>query len=136
MTRSARQSRRRGATLVEAALVFLVFSVLIAGIMEVGVVGFAANAVTFAAHRAARFASLRGQDSGHPATVDDIRASAASYASPLNSSNLTVDVRWLPDNRAGSSVQVTVSYDLRPAVLPLSSHFLTLQSTASHLIAQ
>ena len=135
MTRSNRRSRR-GGTLVEGALVFLVFAVLIAGIMEVGVVGFAANAVTFAAHRAARFASLRGGDSGHPATVADIQASAVSYAAPLNSGNLSVNVQWAPDNRTGSSVQVTVSYDLRPSILPLSAHFLTLQSTASQLIAQ
>src|SRR5690242_6766534 len=50
-------SRRsqRGSTMVEGALVWMVFAVLLAGIMELGVIGFAANAVTFAAHRAARF---------------------------------------------------------------------------------
>ena len=136
MNRRSRRARSHGGTLVEGALVFLVFGVLIAGIMEVGIVGFAANAVTFAAHRAARFASLRGRTSGHAATVSDVQASATDYATPLNPANLTVSVTWTPDNNPGSSVQVTVEYDLRPSVLPLSAHFLTLQSTARQRIAQ
>jgi Flp pilus assembly protein TadG len=121
---------------VEGALVFLVFALLIAGIMEVGVVGFAANAVTFAAHRAARFASVRGSTSGRIASRDQIQASAVSDAAPLNAANVSVVVTWLPDNQPGSTVQVTVAYTIRPAVLPLSSHLLTLQSTARRQIAQ
>ena len=136
MRYTGRRSRARGGTLVEAALVFLVFALLIAGIMEVGIVGFAANAVTFSAHRAARFASLRGSASGHVASESDIAASAASYAAPLNADNLSVAVTWTPDNHPGSMVQVSVTYDLRPAVLPLSEHFLTLRSTARQRIAQ
>ena len=132
----SRRARRRGGTVVEGALVFLVFGVLIAGIMEVGIVGFAANSVTFAAHRAARFASLRGSSSGHAATVSDVQASATDYATPLNPANLTVNVTWVPDNHPGSSVQVTVAYALRPSVLPLSANLLTLQSTARQRIAQ
>lgn len=121
---------RRGGTLVESALVFLVFAVLMAGIMELGVVGFASNSVAYAAHRAARFASLRGGASGHPAGIADIQASATSAAAPLNPLNLNVAVQWLPNNHAGSSVQVTVSYAIRPAILPLSNTALTLQSVA------
>jgi Flp pilus assembly protein TadG len=136
MTSAGPRSRCRGGTLVEGALVFLVFAVLIAGIMEVGVIGFAANAITFAAHRAARFGSLRGSSSGHVASRGDIEASAVSYAAPLNSANLRVTVTWLPDNQPGSSVQVVVAYELRPSVLPLSSSLLTLQSTARQRIAQ
>jgi Flp pilus assembly protein TadG len=136
MKRGTRRTRTRGGTLVEGALVFMVLGVLIAGIMEVGIVGFAANSVTFAAHRAARFASLRGSSSGHAASVTDIQASATDYAAPLNPANLTVSVTWAPDNHPGSSVQVTVAYDLRPSVLPLSAHILTLQTTARLRIAQ
>jgi len=122
--------------MIEGALVFMVFSVLIAGIMELGVVGFAANSVTFAAHRAARFASLRGSTSGHAATAADVRTVANTYASPLNPSNLTVTVTWLPDNTPGNSVEVTVVYALRPAVLPLSAHALSLTSTARQRVLQ
>lgn len=132
----SRMGSRRGGALVEGALVFLALAVLLAGVMELGVVGFAANTVTFAAHRAARFGSLRGGASAHPATISEIQASAASYAAPLNASNLQVYVNWLPDNQPGSSVQVTVSYSIRPAVLPLSAAALTLQGVARARIVQ
>ena len=127
---------RRGGAIVESALVFLVFAVLVAGIMELGVIGFASNSVAFAAHRAARFGSMRGSSSGHPATIADIQASATSYASPLNPSNVQVSVTWLPNNQPGSSVQVTVAFAVRPAVLPLSATPLTLRSTARARIVQ
>ena len=64
MTGSTRRARTRGGTLVEGALVFMVLGVLIAGIMEVGIVAFAGSAVTYAAHRAARIASVRGSSTG------------------------------------------------------------------------
>jgi Flp pilus assembly protein TadG len=127
---------RRGVAMIEGALVFLVFSILLAGTMELGVVGFAGNAVTFAAHRAARFAAVRGSTSGHAATLADIQASALANASPLDPANLTVSVAWLPDNSPGSSVEVTLVYALRPALLPLANHALRLQSNARERITQ
>jgi Flp pilus assembly protein TadG len=122
--------------MIEGALVFMVFAVLVAGIMELGILGFAANSVTFAAHRAARFASLRGSTSGHAATAADIRDVANTYASPLNADNLTVTVTWLPDNTPGNSVEVTVVYAIRPAILPLSADVLSLRSTARQRVLQ
>jgi Flp pilus assembly protein TadG len=128
--------RTRGVAMIEGALVFMVFAILIAGITELGVLGFAANAVTFSAHRASRFASLRGSTSGHPANAADIQSVANDYALPLNVSNLAVTVTWLPDNKPGSSVEVTVAYTFQPAVLPLSIRPLSLRSTARQRIAQ
>jgi len=132
----SRRRSCRGSAMVEGALVFLVFAVLMAAVFELGIVGFASNSVSFAAHRGARFASLRGSTSGHAATIDEIRESAKASAAPLNLSNLNVDVLWLPDNQPGSSVQVTVSYAIRPALAPLSSGALTLRSTARARIVQ
>jgi Flp pilus assembly protein TadG len=131
-----RLGSRRGGTMIESALVFMVLAVVMAGIMELGVIGFAGNSVAFAAHRAARFGSLRGGASGRPASISDIQASATSYAAPLNPANVQVTVTWLPDNQPGSSVQVTVAFAIRPAVLPLSATPLTLRSTARARIVQ
>jgi Flp pilus assembly protein TadG len=122
--------------MVESALVMLVYAVLMAGIMELGVVGFAVNAVSFAAHRAARYASVRGSTSGSPATAAQIGASAAGYAAPLSSSALTVAVTWTPNNKPGSTVQVKVSYSFAPTFLPVDAGALTLQTTACEIIAQ
>jgi Flp pilus assembly protein TadG len=122
--------------MVESALAMLVFAVLVAGVMELGLVLFVSNSIAFAAQRAARYASIRGNASGHPATVGDIQANAQSYATPLANGALSVAVSWTPNNTPGSTVQVSVSYSIRPLLLPLSPGMLTLQSTARQTIAQ
>ena len=114
----------------------LVYAVLMAGIMELGVVGFAVNSVSFAAHRAARYASVRGSASGSPATAAQITTSAQGYAAPLSSAALTVAVSWSPNNNPGSTVQVKVSYNFTPTFLPVDAKTLTIQTTAREMIAQ
>jgi len=128
--------RRRGSTLIESALAFSSFAILLAGIMELGFAGFASDAVTFAAQRAARFASVRGSASGHAATTADIQSTARQYAAPLAPASLTVNVSWSPNNNPGSTVTVTVSCSIRPSLLPLSAVPLNLQSRAAALIIQ
>lgn len=125
---------RRGSTLVESALALTAFVILMAGIMEVGFSLFAANSITYAAQRAARYASLAGSTSGHPAQAADIQTVAQSYAAPL--SPITVNVSWLPDNNPGSSVQVQVIFAFKPAILPLDGNALSLQSTARAAVVQ
>ena len=129
-------SRRRGSALIESALATTAFLLLIAGIMEFGFIGFAANTVAFAAHRAARFASVRGGASGHPATVSDIQAEARGNIAALDPGDITVNVSWSPDNNPGSAVQVTVIYTFAPALLSVSSTSMPLQCTARATIAQ
>jgi Flp pilus assembly protein TadG len=128
--------RRRGSTMVESALALTTFALLTGGIMELGFAGLAANSVTFAAQRAARYASLRGSSSGHAATVSDIQAVAQQYAAPLSSGMLTVTVTWSPDNKPGSAVTVQVACTFRPSMLPVSASALRLQSSSRQSIVQ
>ena len=113
----------------------MVFGILLAGIMELGVVGLASSSISFAAERAARYAAVRGSGSGHPATVADIRATALAYAVPLNSAAVTVTVTWTPNNDPGSTVRVKVSYSFT-SLRPISSGPMILQSTAQQMITQ
>ena len=129
-------NRRRGSTLVESAFALLAFAVLLGGIMEAGFVLYAANSVTFAAQRAARWASVRGSGSGHPASRDDVQAIAQSCAAPLSAESIAVNVTWSPDNNPGSTVQVRVQYSIKPGILPLSAGVLTLGRTSRQTIAQ
>lgn len=122
--------------MIESAFALLVFGVLTAGIMELGLTGFISNSISFAAQRAARYAAVRGSASGHAATIADIQATARSYAAPLGGDALTVAVTWTPDNNPGGTVQVRVSFEVRPMMLPVSSSVLTLQSTARQVITQ
>ena len=136
MASAVKFGSRRGAAMIESALAMMVLAILMAGIMELGLTGLISNSVAFAAQRAARYASVRGTGSGHPASVADIQATAQSYAAPLSSSALTVTVSWTPNNNPGSTVLVRVSFDFKPSLLPLSKGVLTLQSSARQTITQ
>ena len=133
---SLRLRSRRGGALIESAFALLVFGILTAGIMELGLTGFISNSISFAAQRAARYAAVRGSASGHAATIADVQATAVSYAAPLNLTPPDVTVSWTPNNNPGGTVEVTVSYSVRPMMLPVSSSVLTLQSTARQSITQ
>jgi Flp pilus assembly protein TadG len=128
--------RRRGSAMVEAALVTTSFIFLLVGIMDFGRLGFAYNSVTYAAHRAARFAATNGSGSGHAASASDIQSNVQSNIVALDTSSLTVNVTWTPDNHPGSKVQVVVSYSFKPLLIPISSSALTLKSTSSQIITQ
>jgi len=134
-TRGGRRAQR-GSTLLESTLVLLSFAILLGGIMEVGFTGLAVNSVSFAAQRAARYASIRGSASGHAASASDIQTIAKQYATPLSTSSVTATVTWTPNNSPGSTVQVAVSYSILPVFLPLTAGPLTLTGTARQIIVQ
>ncbi len=122
--------------MVESALVATVFLLLLVAIMEFGRLGFAYNSVSFAAHRAARFAAVRGSSSGHPASANDVTAEARSLIAALDTANLTVTTRWTPDNHPGSMVEVRVSYGFRTLLVPMSSSLMTLSTVSKQVITQ
>jgi Flp pilus assembly protein TadG len=117
-------------------MVMLSFAVLMGGMMEVGLAGLISNTVSFAAQRAARYASVRGSASGNVATAANVQTIAQQYATPLNPNSLTVTVTWTPNNSPGSTVQVAVSYAIKPVFLPVSAGALTLTGTSRQIIAQ
>lgn len=129
-------ARRRGSTLVESSVVAATFLLLLAGIMECGRLGFAYNAVSFAAQRAARYAAVRGSGSGHPASAADVEAAAKGYTAALDNSKVTVTTTWVPDNHPGSTVQVKVAYRFVTALVPLSAGTMALQTTTRHIVMQ
>jgi len=131
-----RGRQRRGSTLVESSVVAAVFLILLAGIMEFGRLGFAYNAVSFAAQRAARYAAVRGSGSGHAASTSDVATVAKSYTAALDNTKVTVTTTWNPDNRPGGTVEVTVSYGFVSVLTPIAATSLTVQTTSRHIIAQ
>ena len=127
---------RRGGTLVETAMAATVFLLLIVAVIEFARMGFAYNSVSFAAHRAVRFASVRGSTSTHPASASDVRALATSYIAALDTSKLGVTTSWTPNNSPGSTVQVTVTYGFKSILVPISSSLVNLQTVCREVITQ
>lgn len=138
---------RSGTTLVESAVVYPFVILMIFGLMIGGLGVFRYQEMSSLARRAARWASVHGQqwgqDTNHtPASSTDIYNNAiAPYLVILNSANLHYSVSYNADNRAGSSfiqngdvklrnntVTVTVSYDWVPEALLGAG--VTLSSTS------
>lgn len=131
-----RNYARRGSTLVESSVVAVVFLLLLTGIMEFGRLGFAYNEVSFAAQQAARYAAVRGSNSGHSASAADVTAAAEIYTGALDNSKVSVTTTWSPDNHPGSTVQVTVTYGFATVLTSLAVKLFTVQTTARSIITQ
>jgi Flp pilus assembly protein TadG len=107
---------RRGTTVVEAAVVVPVTIMILLAIIVGGFGVFRYQEVAELAREGARYAAVRGtryaQYTGRPpATRDDVYQSAIlPKVVILDPRQLTVDVSWVPDQRPGSFVTVTVRY--------------------------
>jgi Flp pilus assembly protein TadG len=110
----------RGQTIVEFALILPVFTLLIAGMMEFGLIINQYLVVAEAAREGARSAALGGTDAQVTTVVDNA-------ASTINQGNLTVTIS--PETRvSGNSVTVTVTNPIQ-TITPLISPFFPAGST-------
>jgi Flp pilus assembly protein TadG len=107
-----RNSRRRGTSLVEFALVLNIFSILIVGIVVIGLGVFRYQEVSLLAREGARWASVHGtlyaKATGQPAaTASDVYTNAIlPRLLALDTSQLTYSVTWSTSNQP-YSVTVT-----------------------------
>ncbi len=126
---SSFRSRRRGSSMVEFALVFLVFLLMVAGTLEIGRAVWAYNTLAHAARQGARFAMIRG--SQNPATADQVRTVVRNAAVGLDPNQITVTTTWPSGVARGNEVRVAVRYTmplvtgqllLRSAQMPLGAN--------------
>src|SRR5436190_17901259 len=107
-----RKRNEKGAVLLEHALVFLLFFVVLYGIMEFGRIVYLYNSLAGATRGAARFAIVHGSRSTAPATNDDIRARLLQWGIAFDPAALTVNTTWSPNNAPGSRVRIDSSYNI------------------------
>lgn len=67
--------------------------------------------------------------------MNAIRQIVIDQANGMDSSNLTVNVTWLPDNNPGSKVKVQTQYNFVSIIPLLDLGTITLSSTANMVIA-
>jgi Flp pilus assembly protein TadG len=122
LRRPLRRPLRRGASLVEFALVAPVLLLLVIGLVVAGLGVFRYQQVASLAREGARYASVRGwkyqQVTGNPAaTPADVYNNAILPGSvALDPTSLGYNVTWSPDNKQGSTVSVQVTYQWLPEV--------------------
>jgi TadE-like protein len=106
----SRRSKTRGQAMVEFALIFPIFILLLVGMFDFGRVVWVNNTLATAAREAARFAIVHGTKSSCPVgpplagTVIPVAGTACPYPSPSLQAIKDVAQKWA----AGTSASVTV----------------------------
>ena len=117
MQERSRHSGRRGQAMVEFSLAFMSFMLLLMGLVEFGRAVWTFNTLSHAVSQGARFATVHG--SGNPVmvngtdgTANAIRTVVRNNAIGLDSSQVTVNTAWAPNNDRGSEFTITATYPL------------------------
>jgi Flp pilus assembly protein TadG len=126
---------RRGATITEFVLIFMIFLVLTAGLVEMGRGVWAYNTIAHATRQGVRFASIRGSE--NPTTAYEVRDAVRNAAIGLDRKRIEVRTTWPTGIERGEVVEVQVSYPFRlvsgSLILPQSS--VTLRSSSRAILA-
>lgn len=130
-----RGDSRRGAQMVEFALSFLLFLILVVGIFEGGRLVWTYTTLTHAARQGSRLAVVHGKR--NPLSDDTaIIAAVRAQAVGLPANDVTVNTVWSDANKTGGSVvTVSASYPINFIASPLvfggSGLSLTARSRAT-----
>ncbi len=130
-----RTRKERGAAIVEFALGFMFFLVLIVGLMELARGVWVYNTMSHATRQAARWAMAHG--SVNPATKDQIRGVVVANSVGLDPSRLTVTTTWSPSNRRGAEVKVQSQYTFPfvTGTLVSAQNTVRISSTSRMIVA-
>jgi len=131
-----RDESRRGSTLIEFTLVFLVLLAISVGAMEGARAVWTYMTLAHAARDASRYAMVRG--GATPISTEELRAYLLARAPGIDSESLEALLLWEPDSSAGSAVEVQLSYSFAFTASPLflSESGLTLSTSSRALIAK
>lgn len=134
---SNRGDGRRGAQMVEFALTFLMFLMLVVGIFEGGRMVWTYTTLSHAARQGSRAAIVHGERNPW---ADDAPVTAAvrAQAIGLPASSVSVTTTWSDtDKKGGSVVTVTASYPLQFAASSLifGSNGLSLSASSQATVA-
>lgn len=133
----SRKRRQGGNTMVETALVFTVFAMLMFGTVEFGRAMFAYNQLAYLAEEGARYASTRGLTVpvAQQATSTSVSSIVTGLAVGIPVSQLTVTTTWQgTPGTVGQWVRVKVSYPFTFVAPYMPYNSLTMQSTAQNTV--
>lgn len=126
LSTSRKTQLRRGAVLVEFALVAILFFTMLLGMIQFGIYQSTANTLWNLSREGARYASV-----GKPAPTDaEIETHVKTLAPPnIEGNKLTVQV-YPKDRASGQPVEVDLTYDMSSKLFfPLVSQFLKRDRT-------
>ncbi len=135
--RPDRGDKRKGATLIEFSLSFLLFVILMVGLVEASRLVWAYTTLAHAARRGARFVMVH--NGRNPATDAQVETVVKAYTVGLNDNSVTVSSNYDDASRSGgTNAQVAVTYPFQFIASPLIFHDgnLTLTATSTTSLAE
>ena len=133
-------TRRRGATVLEMAIVSPLVLTLLIGTVDLGIAVYRYNTIAEAARAGTRYAAVHGSSAtkqvGPSANNSDVETVVRSRAPGFIASDLTVTSSWPDgDNNSGDHVTVSVNYTYRPAMIWVLSKTVKLGCTSTITIS-
>ncbi len=101
----------KGAAFIEFALIAPIFFLVTFAIIDFGRMMWLNNTVEHAATEGARFAAVRGSNKPSPATETQVVTFVQGRADGMALTPSEIAVTWTPNNNAGSTVTVQVTYN-------------------------
>lgn len=135
--RSSRRTWRSGQAMTEFPAVVLYWIGLVYGIASASLGVYSYSFVSQASRDAVRYAMVNGADvtpASAQATPTSVKNFVIGEAHGFAYSSLGVTATWPTDNKRGSIVKVTVTYNYQP-LYPFSSATLPLSASAQSVIA-
>ena len=129
---SQRNQGRRGSLVVEFALIFILYLLVVLGLMEFGRCMWTYATLAHASRQAARFCMVRG--TYNPATTTEIENVVKRFAVGLDDSKLIVNTTYDstdPDFARGDIIEVEVGYPFQFVTAPITVSGNTLNLSAS-----
>lgn len=126
----------QGSALVEGAFVLTIVLLLVFGMIQFSYVVFGYNAVVYSARAGTRYAAVHGSSSPSPCSAATVRTQVLNQLPGVPASAVTVTTTWTPDNKPGSTVQVTVSANFSPMASLVMRQGVTLSSSSQMTILQ
>jgi Flp pilus assembly protein TadG len=121
----------------EFALVLTPCLALFFGVINFALALYCYDFVCYSAQQAVRYATVHGSTAPTIVSSTDVKNYVNTLVvGVLNTSAMTVTTTWSPDNKPGSVVTVSVSYNFPPLTNLVSSVTIPLSRTAAMVITQ
>ena len=105
---------QKGTTILEFAIVGLVFFLLTAGLADIGRAVWAYHSLSYAVREGARYAIVHGDRSNNPAPANTIENIVKNQIPHFQ--GVIVTATWDPNNAQASTVEVTAQYTFQPVM--------------------
>lgn len=126
-----------GTSMAEFSLILIPCLTIFFAVMNFALALYCYGFVSYSAHQAARYAMVHGATAVKVATTTDVQNYVKGLITgAIDTSRLTVNASWSPNNQPGSTVTVTVGYTYKPLSNLVSSTNLSFSQTSAMVISQ